>query len=169
MEFIKLISNPVRMQVLQYLQTHGEATTKQISEAITDVPAPTLYRHINTLLKEEVLLVKEERKVRGSLERLLAINVEKMAGTVNSSISETAYQFLMEIFMRFQKYSSKEDADPQKDRLSLRTCVFTLTDGSFDRLMQELGTVMEKYQKAEEKGKLRSISFISAPIGEEGK
>ena len=26
---------------MQYLQTHGEATTKQISEAIADVPAPT--------------------------------------------------------------------------------------------------------------------------------
>lgn len=169
MELMKVISNPVRIQVMQYLQTHGEATTKQISEAITVVPAPTLYRHINTLLREEVLIVKEERKVRGSLERLLAINMEKMAKTVNSSISETAYQFLMELYMKFEKYSRKEDADPQKDRLSLRTCFFTLTDDSFDSFMQEIGEVMEKYQKAEENGKLRSISFISAPIEEEGK
>lgn len=169
MELMKVISNPVRIQVMQYLQTHGEATTRQISEAITDVPAPTLYRHINTLLREEVLIVKEERKVRGSLERLLAINVEKMAKTVNSSISETAYQFLMELYMKFEKYSRKEDADPQKDRFSLRTRVFTLTDKSFDSFMQEIGEVMEKYQKAEENGKLRSISFISAPTEEEGK
>ncbi len=164
-----MLSNPVRMQVMQYLQAHGEATTKQISEAIADVPAPTLYRHINTLLKEEVLLVKEERKVRGSLERLLAINVEKMTKTVNSSISETAYQFLMELFMKFQRYGEKADVDPQKDRLSLRTCVFTLTDNSFDSFMQEIGAVMEKYQKAEKNGKLRSLSFISAPIEEERK
>lgn len=169
MELIKVISNPVRMQVMQYLQTHGEATTKQISEAIADVPAPTLYRHINTLLKEEVLLVKEERKVRGSLERLLAINAKKMAETVNNNISETAYQFLMELYMKFQEYSNKKDANPQKDRLSLRTCVLTLTDDSFDSFMQEIGAVMEKYRKAEENGKLRSISFISAPIQEEGK
>lgn len=169
MELMKVLSNPVRMQVMQYLQTHGEATTKQISEAITDIPAPTLYRHINILLREEVLIVKEERKVRGSLERLLAINVDEMAKTVNSGISETAYQFLMELFMKFEKYSRKEDADPQKDRLSLRTCFFTLTDDSFDSFMQEIAAVMEKYQKAEENGKLRSISFISAPIEEEGK
>lgn len=169
MELMKMLSNPVRMQVMQYLQVHGEATTKQISEAIADVPAPTLYRHINTLLKEEVLLVKEERKVRGSLERLLAINVEKMTKTVNSSISETAYQFLMELFMKFQRYGEKADVDPQKDRLSLRTCVFTLTDNSFDSFMQEIGAVMEKYQKAEKNGKLRSLSFISAPIEEERK
>lgn len=169
MELMKILSNPVRMQIMQYLQTHGEATTKQISEAITDIPAPTLYRHINTLLKEEILLVKEERKVRGSLERLLTINVEKMAETVNSSISETAYQFLMELFMKFHKYGSKAGADPQKDRLSLRTCVFTLTDESFDNFMHEIGAVINKYQVAEINGKLRSVSFISAPVEEEGK
>lgn len=169
MELMKILSNPVRMQIMQYLQTHREATTKQISEAITDIPAPTLYRHINTLLKEEILLVKEERKVRGSLERLLAINVEKMTETVNSGISETAYQFLMELFMKFQKYGSKADADPQKDRLSLRSCVFTLTDESFDNFMHEIGAVINKYQVAEMNGKLRSVSFISAPVEEEGK
>ena len=168
MELIMVLSNPVRIQVMQYLQTHGEATTKQISEAISDVPAPTLYRHINTLLKEEVLLVKEERKVRGSLERLLAINVKKMSAVQSSNISETAYQFLMELYMKFQKYSCKDNAAPQKDRLSLRTCIFTLTDDSFDHLMQDIAAVIDKYQEAEENGKLRSISFISAPIEEEG-
>ena len=168
MELIKVLSNPVRIQVMQYLQAHGEATTKQISEAIPGVPAPTLYRHINTLLKEEVLLVKEERKVRGSLERLLAINAEKMLAANNSNISENAYQFLMELYMKFQKYGCKDNADPQKDRLSLRTCVLTLTDDSFDSFMRDIASVIGKYSEAEENGKLRSVSFISAPIEEEG-
>ena len=169
MELINIFSNPVRIQVMQYLQTHGEATTKQISEAISDIPAPTLYRHINTLLKEEVLLVKEERKVRGSLERLLAINVQKMSAAADSNISDSAYQFLMELYMKFYKYSCKDNADPQKDRLSLRTCVLNLTDESFDNFMQDIAAVIDKYREAEEKGKLRSVSFISAPVEEEGK
>ncbi len=169
MDLIKVLSNPVRIRVMQYLQTHGEATTKQISEAISDVPAPTLYRHINTLLKEEVLLVKEERKVRGSLERLLVINVEKMSSASDSNISDSAYQFLMELYMKFHKYSCKDNADPQKDRLSLRTCVLNLTDDSFDNFMRDIASVIGKYQGAEENGKLRSVSFISAPVEEEGK
>lgn len=169
MELIKILSNPIRIQVMQYLQTHGEATTKQISEAISDIPAPTLYRHINTLLKEEVLLVKEERKVRGSLERLLAINVQKMSAAADSNISDSAYQFLMELYMKFHKYSCKDKADPQKDRLSLRTCVLNLTDESFDNFMQDIAAVIDKYREAEEDGKLRSVSFISAPVEEEGK
>ena len=115
--------------------------------------------------EQERSLELEEKKVYVQTKQY----VEEMAKTVNSSISETAYQFLMELFMKFEKYSRKEGTDPQKDRLSLRTCFFTLTDDSFDSFMQEIGTVMEKYQKAEENGKLRSISFISAPIEEEGK
>jgi len=171
MELIKILSNPVRMQVMQYLQIQGEATTKQISEALKDVPAPTLYRHINTLLKEEVLLIKEERKVRGSLERLIIINKERFTETENSDITDTAYQFLMELYSKFQRYSCKADTDPVKDRLSMRTCILSLTDDKFDDFMHEIAVVIEKYQQndTDRNGKTRSVSFISAPVGEVGK
>ncbi|MDE5583619.1 MAG: hypothetical protein K2J08_07935 [Ruminococcus sp.] len=74
--------------MIQYLQIHKEATTKQVSEAIPDIPAPTLYRHINFMLKENLLIIKEERKVRGSLERLLAINHDKWSAENN--LTDTA-------------------------------------------------------------------------------
>ena len=102
MDIVKVLSNPIRMQVMQYLQTYGEATTKQISESLKDIPTPTLYRHINVMVKEEVLLIKEERKVRGSLERLLTINYEKMSSTLHSNIADTSYKFLMELYMHIQ-------------------------------------------------------------------
>lgn len=168
MELIKVLSNPVRIQVMQYLQIHGEATTKQISEAIKDVPTPTLYRHINTLLKEEVLLVKEERKVRGSLERLLIINKDKFAEAENSDIANSAYQFLMELYSKFKAYCTNPKANPKKDRLSMRTRVLFLTDEEFDNFMLDIVAVMDKYDEKKEKsrGKKRSISFISAPVVE---
>ena len=71
--------------------------------------------------------------------------------------------------MKFQKYGCKDNADPEKDRLCLRTCVLTLTDNSFDSFMQDIAAVIGRYQQAEENGKLRSVSFISAPIEVEGK
>ncbi len=166
MELIKILSSPVRIQVMQYLQIHGEATTKQISEAIQNVPAPTLYRHINTLLKEDVLMVKEERKVRGSLERLLTINQNKFTAMENSGVADAAYQFLMEIYARFQTYSKKPDTDPRKDGLSMRTRMFCLTDEELDALIRDIGAVMDKYGE-KSGGKERSISFISAPVEEE--
>lgn len=165
MELIKILSNPVRVQVLQYLQIHGEATTKQISEALANIPAPTLYRHISALLKEDVLLVKEERKVRGSLERLLVMNEKLFAEVSNGNIADTAYQFLMELFVKFQKYSCKADADPQKDGLCLRTRVLALSDERYTDLMKEIAATLDKYQQYEEDtARLRSISLVAVPV-----
>lgn len=169
MKLSDVLSNPVRMRVAQYLQTHGEATTKQISEACSDIPAPTLYRHINFLLKEDVLVVKEERKVRGSLERLLAFNEDKWSAKTNADFADIAYQFLMSLYGSFQRYSELEGRDPVADMLSLRTFVMTLTDETFDSFFKEYRELIAKYDKTEEGGKPRSISIISAPIIEEDK
>lgn len=166
MDLIKVLSNPVRIQIMQHIQMYGEATTKQISEALQDVPAPTLYRHINILLEEGALSVKEERKVRGSLERLLIINREKFAEAESGNVADTAYRFLMEIFSRFQKYSLLPDADPRKDKLSMRTCILSLTDDEMDSFFHELASLIDRFNEISENsdGKKRSISIISAPI-----
>ena len=167
MKLSDVITNPVRMKIMQFLQIRGEATTKQICEELHGIPQPTLYRHINYLLKEEVLTVKSERKVRGSLERLLALNEAKFNETTD--IADSAYQFLMALYGSFQRYSDKENADPYADMLSLRTYMLTLTDESYENFFAELRKVIEKYSKPEEGGKSRSFSVISAPVTEEEK
>ena len=167
MKLSDVITNPIRMKIMQFLQISGEATTKQICEELHDVPQPTLYRHINYLLKEEVLIVKSERKVRGSLERLLALNEAKF--TENIDIADSAYQFLMALYGSFQRYSDKENADPFADMLSLRTYMLTLTDESYGNLFKEIREVIDKYSEPEEGGKSRSFSVISAPVTEEEK
>lgn len=169
MKIKDILTNPARIRVIQYLQIHKEATTKQISDAIPDIPAPTLYRHINFLLKENLLTIKEERKVRGSLERLLAINIDKWSAETGSDLSDTAYQFLMSLYMRFQEYGTTDNTNPIADKLCLRTCILSLTDNSFDSFLHEYAELISRYQKSEDGGKLRSVSFISAPVNKEEK
>ncbi len=162
MNITEILSNPIRIQVMQYLQTYGEATTKQIAEAMSDISTPTLYRHINIMLEQEALIVKEERKVRGGTERLLVINKEKFE--MSENLSQNAYQFLMGLYMKFQKYCENDVVHPKDDRLSLRTCVLRLSDSRYDELMDEIGTVIEKYQMMNEGGRERNLSIISAPV-----
>lgn len=162
MNIAEILSNPIRIQVMQYLQTYGEATTKQMAEALSDISTPTLYRHINIMLEQEALIVKEERKVRGGTERLLVINNEKIE--MSENISQNAYQFLMGLYMKFQKYCENDAVHPKDDRLSLRTCVLRLSDNRYDELMDEIGTVIEKYQMMNEGGRERNLSIISAPV-----
>ena len=167
MNLIKILSNPVKMQIVQYLATHGPSTTKQISEALSDVPAATLYRHINGLIELKLIAIKEERKVRGSVERLLEIDQKTM--NESGSISDMAYQFLMAVYNKFYRYDQKKDKDPVRDHLSLTTAVFMLTDQELEAFVLELGQVYEKYLKLSEapdetgERKRRSLSMILAP------
>ena len=166
MNLSEILSNPVRIRIVQYLQSKEQATTRQMSEAMPDIPTPSLYRHINYLLKENVLLVVEERKVRGTTERMIAFNKSVWEDNVNSNLSDTAYQFLMSLFAMFQEYD-QGTKDPAEDRLSMRTFSVRLTDETFDRFFSDLKDLMGRYQEDEPEGKLRSISFISAPMKEE--
>lgn len=163
MDLIKLLSNPVRMQVMQYLQIHGDSTTRQISEALSDIPVPTLYRHINFLINNDLLVVKEEHKVRGSLERVLAVNLKTLDD--NNDIAGSAYQYLMELYTKFYNYSKKPDIDPVRDKLSIRTTTLNLTDDEMDDFIADLSQVLLKYATISEhsNGKIRSISTIFAP------
>lgn len=168
MKLAKILANPVKIRILQYLQTQKTATTKQLAESLDNISVPTLYRHINDLLKENVILVVQERKVRGSIERTFGLDEEKLVDAANRNIADNAYQFLMELYSQFQIYSQKETAQPIDDMLSLRTSYLYLTDEEFKELLQEIACTITKYQKYKLKDgrKARNLSFISDPVKE---
>lgn len=165
MDFIKILSNSTRMRIMQYVQANGTVTTKQIAENIKDVPPATLYRHINYMIDAGLIVVKDERKVRGSVERLLAFDQSKIN---ECGISDLAYQFLMGLYINFYNYGLKEGADPVKDMLMMRTATFKLTDQELTQMLTEFGVVMQKYARISEKseGKIRSFSTILSPTEE---
>lgn len=169
MDIISVLSNPVRMRILQYLIGYGDGTTKQIAEYASNIPKPTLYRHINYLIENGIVIVKEERKVRGSVERLLSADPAKMYN--EKDISGLAYQFLMGLYFSFYKYSQKPDADPVRDKLALSTANFNLTDEEMDSFINDISEIMKKYDEisTKSKGRLRNVSLILSPAedGEE--
>lgn len=162
MNVAEVMSNPVRTKIVQFLQINGESTTKTISDALPEISAPTLYRHVNALLKENVLIVTDEKKIRGTTERILSLNPDLW--NVSDGIDGYAYQFLMSLYGSFREYASSEDQDPARDRLCLRTCVLNLTDEEFDCFASEYGALIEKYGSKGKSGKARSVSFVSAPV-----
>lgn len=101
MDFFKLFSHPLRLQIMQYLAVNGQATTKQIAAAIPSASAPTVYRHINLLLNEGLLLIREKREVRGGAERVLAIDEARMTRAADESIDNTAWQYARACMPRF--------------------------------------------------------------------
>lgn len=67
-----LILHPVRMRLLAALGGR-HMTAQQLVRALPDIAQTTLYRHLNYLVEEDLLVVVGEHRVRGTVERIYAM------------------------------------------------------------------------------------------------
>ena len=67
-DFMKVIMNPIRQRIVQYLMIHGQGTSKEIMEELTDIPPASLYRHVKILAENGCIEIAEEHKIRGTVE-----------------------------------------------------------------------------------------------------
>lgn len=170
MNMTKYLSNPAIGRIMTIMCDGRNRTTKEIAEILSEIPAPTLYRHINALIEGGMIVVKEERKVRGSRERVLAVNHE---WCTNLKLSEVAYPFFIDLFSRFERFEQEHQNVKSYDlleseRLLMGKVVICLDDDEMDGFIKEYDELITKYMKISEeskgkKGKLRDISLISAP------
>ena len=170
MDLSKIFSNSARGRVMQFLGDCCEHTTKEVAEHLSDIPLPSLYRHINFLIENNLVIVKEERKVRGSRERVLVANTEWYSGL---KLSELSYPLLMDLQNRFYQYekthlNDKEYDQFDEDKLLMLQILVYLDDDDMDAFMSDIWALRDKYLKISEnskgkKVKLRNINFISAP------
>ncbi|MBS4537951.1 helix-turn-helix domain-containing protein [Clostridium sp. D2Q-11] len=167
----EIMLNPVRMRIVQELATRKNMTTIELCDTISDVSRTTMYRHINILLDNNILTVVSEKKIRGSLERTLALNIEELSknNTIENA-SQNAFGFLMNRYIRFHNYFSGENSNPGKDKIFFNNSVLMMDDNEFDQFLLELKELIIKYNfKATEGRKARDISIISSPVDEDKK
>lgn len=55
-----VLLHPVRLRIAQHLALHTQATVRQLGEALPDVPAASLYRHLRRMTELGVLEVVRE-------------------------------------------------------------------------------------------------------------
>ncbi len=160
-----IMLNAVRMRIIQTLAASQNMTVTEISKKISDIPRTTLYRHIKILLDNHILSIVSEQKIRGSLERTLAINVKEIANpNTLEDATQNAFAFLMNKCAAFQKYFNGENPDPAKDKLFLNNTILMTTDEEFDQFLSELKELIAKYNFDFLEGrKARDISIVSAP------
>ena len=160
-----IMLNPVRMRIIQTLAVSETMTATEICKKICDVPRTTLYRHIKILLDNDILSITSEQKIRGSLERTLTINAEKiMKHNTLENATQNAFDFLMKKFALLENYFNNENPNPSKDRVFMNTTILMTTDDEFDAFLFELKELFAKYNFEFSKGrKARDISIISIP------
>lgn len=68
-----LLLHPLRMRIIMTI-VGSQMTAQQLANTMPDIAQATLYRHLNKLAKGGILAVVEERPVRGTLEKVYALN-----------------------------------------------------------------------------------------------
>ena len=167
MEIAEVVMNPVRQRIFQYFLLHKTGTVKELKKALPDVPNASLYRHINILADHSILVVVDENRIRGTVESVYQLNKNALA--VEDENGNAVQMSLLSICASFARYFAKGNADPKKDMLLLTNCTLLLTDEEFSGFLSEINEIALKYMKAEatESSKMRQITLISAPTGEQ--
>ncbi|MAT43312.1 MAG: hypothetical protein CL609_13310 [Anaerolineaceae bacterium] len=161
--------NPIRLRIIQELATRQSMTTTELCERNPDVPRTTMYRHIKILLNNHILQVVSEKRVRGSLERTLALNVGeiKKHNTIKNA-AQNALTFLIERYVRFHNYFNGENPNPGKDKYFFNNTILMMNDAEFDQFLAELQGLLIKYNfEASDGRRARDISIINSPVVEE--
>ena len=166
-----ILFNPIRMRIMQTLVLNGREsiTANEICTLLSDIPRTTLYRHINVLIEADLLHIVAERKIRGSVERTLSLNVGELKKL--SEIEDgpaQAFRFLMMTYAKFETYfkdKPRKSFASAEGTLFLRNAVMMLNDEEFQSFLADMQAVFEAYifEGPSEGRKLRDISIISAP------
>lgn len=138
-----LITHPVRARLLLAIQGRT-LTTQQIAMLLPDIPRASLYRHIRELADADVLMVVEETRIRGTLEKTYAVRPgatlltpEDMADTSHEEYLRLVTSFLGGMTHVYQAYlSEREEGLPQE--AVARAVPLYLTTDEFQTLKRQI-------------------------------
>ena len=171
-KLVGYISNSVTFRLLIEIQEQGQSTAKKLAETYPDIPQATLYRYLNRMLKDDVLKIVEENKIRGTVEKVYALNLSL---TLDRDKFEKEHlckeylrlftQFSMDLLRNFQEYTNREDADISADGLAFWSMPLYLTQQELEEMRNEIQGILDSRfaNMPTDKRKLRNISVVFGP------
>lgn len=154
----KLLLNPVRIRIMQYLTLHETATTSEIIDSLKNVPRATIYNHIKLLEEHGAICVVKENRIRGTVEKVFSVNK-------SDNESQSIINYLLRLIVDYQTYFDKENVDSKSDMLFVDRTLLYLNDNEFSDFFREYTDLCKKYYNYAplEMRKARTISLISSP------
>ncbi len=163
MNLEKLLMNPIRIMIMQYLTTHETATASEIISIIDNVSRATVYNHIKILEENGLLCVVKENQIRGTIEKVFSLNKSnKNFNTEYTSIINC----LIYLMVDFQNYFEDKPRDIKSDMLFVDRTILFLDKPEFENFFQEYTDLCKRYFKfsSAENRTGRTISLISSPF-----
>ncbi len=170
---VDLIFHPIRARIIVAVSGR-RITANDLAEALLDIPRTTLYRHLHALTEGGILTIVEENRVRGTVERVYALDREAADLTPDEMSDMTKEDFeqlftlfvtsLLGDFTRYLNSQAPEDLDLMADGLKFGKAQLHLTDAEFETLQKQvygaLEFVLRNEPKQGRKPRIVSITFI---------
>lgn len=170
-EQFELLLNPVRLRILQYMAVHRTGVPREMAAYLTDVPLPSLYRHLGKLTEGGVLEVAGEKKVRGTVEKTYQIAEDYFAPpSSKADVYRQIYLYLTMMLKEVSAYCAQEESDPAADMLFLDAISFYATDKEYSDYLEERARLDKKMMENEwnQERKHRSLTVLSLPSVRKG-
>lgn len=170
-----LITHPVRLRILMSL-AGLERTPQQIVAALDDVPASSIYRHLQILLDAGLLEVVAERPVRGTVEKMLRVvqNAAQIGEAEAAAMSADEHRqaflvYIAQLLHEFERYTRQPGIDFARDLTGYHAVVLYATDEEWRAAISAMNKVLRPLlDPARQAGrKARRFATITLPALDE--
>ncbi len=172
-EKIDLLLHPARLAILEAL-AQRPMTTHELSDALPDVPQPSLYRHLKILLEAGMISISETRPVRGLLERVYTLqssihmDPDDVAGLSKAEHLHYFITYTAGLLQGFANYLSRasEPIDFLGDQVGFNEFTFNANSEEMEEFHRTLQSALQKLAglpQGENRSR-RKFALISFPL-----
>jgi hypothetical protein len=145
-----LLLHPVRLRIIKAFLGDRVLTTTQLAAELDDVPAGSLYRHVQRLANAGVLQVVSERRVRGAVERTYLLRTAAAqlgaaeAGTMGADEHRQAFTaFVAGLLADFDRYLAAGRPDLVRDGVSYSTYAMWQSDAEYLEFLRDISALVQ--------------------------
>lgn len=147
---LDVLLHPVRLRILLAL-AGSELTTQQLAQSLGDVPASSVYRHVNRLIAGGLVDVVAERPVRGTIEKTLRVTADAQIGPQEAQTMSAdehrrgVLAFLTQLMHEWETYLGDPQADLMTDLAGYRLANLYASDDEWLAVLTQLGAIFQPF------------------------
>ncbi|HEU5379284.1 MAG TPA: helix-turn-helix domain-containing protein [Ktedonobacteraceae bacterium] len=147
-----LLLHPLNLRIVDKIEGR-QLTAQQLAEILPDIAQATLYRHLNQLVEGGILIIVEERPVRGTVEKVYAITEPISVELTREDLEQFTREDLIRYFTghmmlqtaRFERYLQQEEINIANDGIRFWQIPLYLSNEEYQQLFSEMQTLFLKF------------------------